>query len=79
MKILFYTCVPYMTIISCIVPEIRQTKFFVILDHFLLFYPTNNPENQNFEKKAPGDIIIIKILPFPSLPPLMTKKNYRND
>ena len=26
------------------------TEFFLILDHFLLFYPPNNPENQNFEK-----------------------------
>ena len=36
------------------------TEFFLILDHFLPFYPANNPENQNFEKmiKTPGDIII---------------------
>ena len=27
-----------------------QTEFFVILDHFLPFYPNNNPKNQNFEK-----------------------------
>ena len=27
-----------------------QTDFFVILDYFLPFYPTNNPENQDFEK-----------------------------
>ena len=26
-----------------------QTEFFFILDHFLPFYPPNNPENQNFE------------------------------
>ena len=26
-----------------------QTEFFVILDHFLHFYPPNNPKNQNFE------------------------------
>ena len=36
----------------------------IILCHFspfLLFYPTNNPKNQNFEKmkKALGDIIIL--------------------
>ena len=24
---------------------VRQTKFFVILEHFLPFYPTNDPEN----------------------------------
>ena len=28
--------------------EVHQ-QFFVILAHFLLFYPTNNPKNQNFE------------------------------
>ena len=37
------------------------TEFFVILDHFLLFYHTNNPKSQNFEKmnKGRGDIIIL--------------------
>ena len=36
-------------------------QFFVILDHFLPFYLTYNPKNQNFEKikKMPGDIIIL--------------------
>ena len=40
---------------------VQQTEFFVILDHFLPFYPSNNPKNQNFEKmkKLPGDIIIL--------------------
>ena len=29
----------------------QQTEFFVILGHFLAFYPTNNPKKpQNFEK-----------------------------
>ena len=40
----------------------RRAEFFVILDDFLLFYPTNNPENQDFEemkKKMPGDITIL--------------------
>ena len=34
---------------------------FLILDNFLPFYPTNNPENQNFEKmkNKPWDIIIL--------------------
>ena len=45
------------------IPEIRaqQTKFFLILDNFLPFYPPNNPENQNFQKtkKTPGDMIIL--------------------
>ena len=46
----------------CMAPEIWSvTEFFVILGHFLPFYPTNNPKNQNFEKmkKTPGDIIIL--------------------
>ena len=40
--------------------EVQQTEFFLILKHFLPFYPLKNPENQNFEKmkKMPGDIII---------------------
>ena len=40
---------------------VQQTEFFVILDHFLHFYPPNNPKNKNFEKmkKPPGDIIIL--------------------
>ena len=39
----------------------HDTEFFVILDHFLPFYPHNNPKNTNFEKlKAKhGDIIIL--------------------
>ena len=34
---------------------------FVILGHFLLFDPPNNPKTQNFEKikKAPGHIITL--------------------
>ena len=38
---------------------LRQTEIFVILGYFLPFYPTNNPQNQNFEKvnKAPWYII----------------------
>ena len=40
---------------------VRRTKFFVILDRFLPFYPLNNPKNQNFAKikKTPGGIIIL--------------------
>ena len=35
--------------------------FFVILGHFLPFYPTNSPKNENIKKmkKVPGDIIIL--------------------
>ena len=44
------------------VPEIwSATECFVILDHFLSFYPPNDLKNQNFEKmkkKTPGDIIL---------------------
>ena len=40
---------------------VQKTKFFVILDLFLLFYPLNNLKNQNFDKlkKVSGDIIIL--------------------
>ena len=40
----------------------HDRQFFLILDHFLPFYPPNNPENENFEKmnEAPGDIIILQ-------------------
>ena len=39
----------------------RQTKFFIILDHFLPFYSPNNLKNQNFEKMKipPRDIITL--------------------
>ena len=41
---------------------VQQTEFFVILDHFLHFYPPNL-KNQNFKKmkKPPGDIIALHI------------------
>ena len=40
---------------------VHEREFFLILDHFLPFYPLNNNENQNFEKmkKASGDVIIL--------------------
>ena len=40
----------------------QRTEFFVILDHFLSFYPPNIPKNQNFEKLKnwSGDIILHK-------------------
>ena len=52
----------------CLVPEIWSTidKFFVILDHFLPSYPTNNPKNKYFEKmkkkkkKTSRDIIMLQ-------------------
>ena len=56
-----------MKIIWCMIPEMWSTTG-RILSHFgpiFAFYPcppTNNPENQNFEKmkKTPGDIIILQ-------------------
>ena len=44
------------------VPDIwsaADKNFFLILDHFFALLPPNNPENQNFEKVKPGDIIIL--------------------
>ena len=41
--------------------EYDRDKVFVILGHFLPFYPTNNPKNQNFLKntKLARDITIL--------------------
>ena len=41
--------------------RVWQTEFFVILDHFLPFYPPKKLKNWNFEnmKKTPRDIIIL--------------------
>ena len=42
----------------------QQTEFFLILEHFLLFYPPKNLKNQSFEKmkkKTPEDIIILHL------------------
>ena len=43
----FYKCVPKMTVIWCMVPEIWSAtdRFFVILHCFLPFYPPNNSKN----------------------------------
>ena len=61
----FYICVPKITIILGMVPEIwsETTEFFVILGHFVLFYAFNNLENENFEKmkKVSGEVIISHI------------------
>ena len=40
----------------------HDRQFFVILDHFLPFYPPNNPKNEkNWKnKKMPADIILHK-------------------
>ena len=39
----------------------HNRHFFLILDHFLPFYPFNNPEKkfEKKKKKTPGNIIII--------------------
>ena len=41
--------------------ERDRHNFFVILDSFLPFYPSMDPENQNFEKikKTPGDTLTL--------------------
>ena len=43
-----YTNVPNTTIIWAMVPDIQSEtdRIFGFLDHFLPFYPPNNPENQ---------------------------------
>ena len=47
------------------VPEITSAtdRIFVILDHFLPFYPRNNSKYENFEKvkKTPTDITILHL------------------
>ena len=56
--LLFYTCVPQMTTIYCMVPEILSVAdifFFVMLGYFLPFYPTPFPltaQNIKILKKA---------------------------
>ena len=51
----------------CMVSDISSMtdRIFCHFALFLPFYPSNNPENQNFEKmkKAPGDIIIYTSAP----------------
>ena len=64
LKILsFYTCIPQMMIIWCMIPEIWSTRGRIFC-HFGLFFallPSNNPANHNFEKmkNMPVDIIIL--------------------
>ena len=62
LKISFYTCVPKIAIIWCVVPEMQsETEFFVVLDHFLPFYPLNNLKIKILKKwkKSSGDMIIL--------------------
>ena len=48
----FYTCVPQMMIIWCMVPEILSTtdRTFCHFELFFALLSPNNQENQNFEK-----------------------------
>ena len=48
----FYTCVPKIMIIWCILPKIwsARDKFFVILGHFLVFHTTIDPRKLKFGK-----------------------------
>ena len=63
LEISFYTCVTKTTIIWGTASEIEWDRraFFVLLGHFLPFYPPSNPEYQSFEKmkKAYEDVIIL--------------------
>ena len=59
----FYTSVPQMTIIWCMLPEIWSMTV-IIFCHFgpfFAFYLINNPKNQNFEKmkKMDRDLIVL--------------------
>ena len=61
----FYTCVPKTTTTWGTVPEIHSETHIIFrhFEPFLPFYPSNNPENQNFEKmkNVSGDIIILQM------------------
>ena len=43
--------------------KVQWTEIFVISNHFLPFYPSNNQKNQNFEKMKilPGHLIILRM------------------
>ena len=58
-RLSFYTCIPQMMIIWCMVPEIWSVTD-RIFSHFGPFFVLHNLENQNFEKmkKMPVNIII---------------------
>ena len=74
LKISFYTFVPQLTIIWCMVPAIWSAtdRIFCHSAPFLPFYPSTDQENQNFEnlkktknkkkqKKPPEGIIILQM------------------
>ena len=50
-----------MKIINAWFLKAQKQSFFLILKHFLLFYLSSNPENQNFESiKTAKDIIDLR-------------------
>ena len=59
----FYTCVPKITIIWCMVCEIQSeiNRFFCHFGPFFALSLPANVKNHNFEemKRAPGDVIIV--------------------
>ena len=58
----FYTCVPLIKIIWCIVPVVWSSTdriFLVILGNFLLFYPLTTWKIKIKNEKNPEDIIIL--------------------
>ena len=59
--IILHLCTTNDNHMMCFLRYGRQNNFFVVLDYISPFYPTENPENQNFEKikTNPGDIIIL--------------------
>ena len=62
----FFTCVPKITVIRCMVPEMQNEtdRIFCHFGPFFVLLPlTNDPENQNIKKneKMPKDIILLCI------------------
>ena len=65
LEISFYTCVPRMTIISCMVPEIRSATNRFFLSFSAIFYLPNLLINRKIKimrnEKTPEDIIILHL------------------
>ena len=53
LQISFYSSVPHVTVVWCMIPEIWSLtdRIFCHFGLFFAFLPPNNLENQNFEKK----------------------------
>ena len=58
-----------------------QTDFFVIFGYFLHFYPSNNVEDQNFDKmkKTPRDIVILNMSTINEVPKIKIMMNDSQD